>query len=204
MSTTVMAAVWPLIMPPTPKAVLVSLADNANDHGVCWPSIATICRRTCFGKTAVIEAIAWLEQAGHLVADRENGRHSRYQITVHADLFGSAQPDRLAHRSASRSGPPAEPHRSATRTAPVRQADTNRKEPSLTVKSSAAPVEKVSDDQKPEADPEAWRDGLPSTVAVRRKRSPTPSPRQMSDQERRENLARHLPTVAKLAGVIVR
>lgn len=38
-----MSACWPLQgMTATKKAVLISLADNANDDGVCWPSISTI------------------------------------------------------------------------------------------------------------------------------------------------------------------
>ena len=45
MSIAVMRSCWPLQMPPTPKAVLISLADNASDEGECWPSIPTICER---------------------------------------------------------------------------------------------------------------------------------------------------------------
>lgn len=138
MSTVIMAICWPLRMPPSPKAVLISLADNANDAGVCWPSIAKICERTCLGKTAVIEAIKWLESAGLLSADRTNGRHTTYQIELQAiqqgALFEQTGPVRLPDRSASRTGPAAGPNRSASRTAPVRQADTNRQEPSRTVR----------------------------------------------------------------------
>lgn len=139
MSTLIMSACWGLQMPPTPKAVLISLADNANDHGECWPSIQTICVRTCFGKTAVIAAIQWLEEAGLVSANRDNGRHTTYTIT----------PAKYQNPSASRTGPsaepvrlpdgtcpPPEPNRSASRSIPVRQADTNRQEPSRTVKSN--------------------------------------------------------------------
>lgn len=76
-----MAACWPIRLPPTQKAVLISLADNANDDGECWPSIPTICMRTCFSERAVHRAIADLEAAGALVADRSNGRHTRYVLT---------------------------------------------------------------------------------------------------------------------------
>lgn len=144
MSTYVMAACWPIQIPPTPKAVLISLADNANDHGYCWPSIATISARTCFGKTAVIEAIRWLEEHGLVVADRENGRHTRYQIKPNGmtpELFDAAgnpsasrtgtadEPVREANRSARQTGPGGGPDLSASRSIPVRQADTNRQEP---------------------------------------------------------------------------
>lgn len=82
MSTWVLAACWLLQMPPTPKAVLISLADNANDDGYCWPSMRTIALRTCFSERAVQRAIQWLEGAGLIVANRDNGRHTTYTITV--------------------------------------------------------------------------------------------------------------------------
>jgi hypothetical protein len=87
MSTVMMAACWPLQMPSVAKAVLISLADNANDHGECWPSIDTIAERTCLHRATVMRAIATLEALGHVVADRSNGRHTRYTITPKLDLF---------------------------------------------------------------------------------------------------------------------
>lgn len=138
MSTLVMSMCWPLQMPPTPKAVLVSLADNANDQGVAWPSLTKICERTCFGRTAVIAAIRWLEDEGLVVADRSNGRHTSYTVDLNAvNQFASrtrppAEPVRLAdsNQSASRT------NQSASRTIPVRQADSNRHKPSRTVRSN--------------------------------------------------------------------
>jgi hypothetical protein len=142
-----MAICWPLQMPPTPKAVLISLADNANDHGECWPSIAHICERTCLGKTAVINAIKWLEVAGVLLADRDNGRHSRYTIDLRridqGQLFRE-EPVRETNRYARQTGTADAPDRTARRTAPVREADTNRKEPSRTVKRDSAQTVDVS------------------------------------------------------------
>lgn len=133
-----MACCWPLQMPPTQKAVLISLADNANDSGYCWPSIATICERTCFGKTAVIDAIRWLEDHNALSAGRVNGRHTTYTVTP--DRFNQSvsrtSPADAPVRQADRTGTAGGQDRSVSRTAPVRQADTNRKEPSLTVKSN--------------------------------------------------------------------
>ena len=152
MSTYVMAACWPIQIPPTPKAVLISLADNANDHGYCWPSIATISTRTCFGKTAVIEAIRWLEEHGLVVADRENGRHTKYQIKPNGmtpELFDAEGnpsasrtspgngPVREANQSGKRTGSAGGPDLSASRTRPVRQADTNRQEPTRTKEGEA-------------------------------------------------------------------
>jgi hypothetical protein len=124
-------------MPPTQKAVLISLADNANDTGHCWPSINKIAERTCFGRTAVMTAIAWLEENGALVADRLNGRHTTYVITPdgYNQSVSRTGTAKRPVRQADTTSPAGGPHQSVSRTAPVRQADSNRKEPSLTVKS---------------------------------------------------------------------
>jgi len=134
-----MALCWPLKMPPTPKSVLISLADNANDQGFCWPSISTICDRTCFSKRAVIDAIAWLEQQGILAADRTNGRHTTYVVTP-SDYV---EPVQQAHQCVSRTGAAdaSEPVQQAHQPVhlphqPVQQPHTNHQEPSRTVKKS--------------------------------------------------------------------
>lgn len=155
MSTIVLAACWPLQLPPTPKAVLISLADNANDQGVCWPSLETIQMRTCFGRSAVIKAIKWLEGAGLLVADRSNGRKTSYQVVPNGrapQLFdGLGKPAKPSgsrtgsaggrvHKtdgSASQTGSAGGQNQSTSRTQPVRQVDTNRQEPSGTSESDA-------------------------------------------------------------------
>src|SRR5260363_362367 len=67
MSTIIQAACWLLQLPPTAKFVLILLADNANDQGVCWPSIPKICERTCFSERTVHGAIKWLEQRDYCV-----------------------------------------------------------------------------------------------------------------------------------------
>ena len=130
MSTTVMGACWPLQMPLAAKAVLISLADNANDQGVCWPSIEKIAERTCMHRASVIRAIVTLEKLGHVVANRTNGRHTSYVITPNLDETTKpvARCDRLQKATGSRERP--DPSHKAT--APVAQSDTNRKEPSRT------------------------------------------------------------------------
>lgn len=76
-----MTACWPLELPLVAKAVLISMADNANDEGHCWPSLEKICERTCASRRAVIDAIKALESYGVLTANRENGRHTTYQVS---------------------------------------------------------------------------------------------------------------------------
>lgn len=138
MSTAVMAACWPLQMPPTPKSVLISLADNANDHGECWPSIPKIAERTCFSERAVHAAIRWLEEARVVSADRSNGRHTRYVVTPDA----YQPPQEVHHRSSRTTAAPAvkppqevqEPPQLPQ--SPPQEVRSNRKEPSRTVKAT--------------------------------------------------------------------
>ena len=153
-----MSACWPIQIPPTPKSILIALADNANDQGVCWPAIETISMRTCFSKTAVIEAIKWLEAHGLVAADRSNGRKTTYQVIPNGkapQLFdaggkptgrrtgAAAGPVRDANRSnpkparepdgsGKQTGAAPDEKRSGSRTQPVREPDTNRQEPSGT------------------------------------------------------------------------
>jgi hypothetical protein len=133
-----MGKCWPLQMPPTQKAVLISLADNANDQGECWPSIPTISQRTCFSERAVHGAIKWLEENGLVHADRANGRHTRYCITPD----GYEPPQQLRPRSSCASeGDAVEPPQQVQKPpqemqSPPQQLRSNRKEPSRTTKSN--------------------------------------------------------------------
>ncbi len=77
-----MSACWPLQgMSGPQKSVLISLADNANDEGVCWPSIARISQRTCLAERTVQTAIKWLSQVGLLSIRERTGRSTVYLLT---------------------------------------------------------------------------------------------------------------------------
>mgnify|MGYP001207948499 CR=1 FL=1 len=81
MSTIIMTQCWPLQgMNASQKAVLISLADNANDDGVCWPSVAYIAVRTCLSERAVQNAIKFLQEVKILVVEDRNGRSNVYTI----------------------------------------------------------------------------------------------------------------------------
>ncbi|MFX3669770.1 helix-turn-helix domain-containing protein [Xanthomonas arboricola] len=131
MSTLIMSKCWPMAMPPSPKAVLISLADNANDQGHCWPSIPTICERTCLSERTVHSAIRWLESVGLVAADRSNGRHTRYVITPDA----YEPPQQLHPRSSCTPAnaavePPQNLHKPPQMPqSPPQQLRSNRKEP---------------------------------------------------------------------------
>ncbi|WP_097223521.1 MULTISPECIES: helix-turn-helix domain-containing protein [unclassified Pseudomonas] len=93
MSTIIMTACWPLqSMSPAQKAVLISLADNANDDGVCWPSVSRIAQRTCLSERAVRTALRWLEHAKILTAHQRSGRSTWYTVSPSSYDPGSSCP----------------------------------------------------------------------------------------------------------------
>lgn len=139
MSTIIMSQCWPLEgMSIAQKAVLISLADNANDQGVCWPSIPTIAKRVCASERAVQNAIKWLETAKVVTANRSNGRHTSYSVTPAAysppqEMHprtkctgeGDAPAQQIHHTPAGNAGvPPQEMHQ------PPHHVPSNRNKPS--------------------------------------------------------------------------
>ncbi|WP_348995936.1 helix-turn-helix domain-containing protein [Achromobacter sp. HNDS-1] len=81
MSTIIQAACWPLQMPTSQKFVLISLADNANDEGVCWPSIDKIVARTCLTDRTVQKCLKWLEERGVISRQKRHRRSAVYTVT---------------------------------------------------------------------------------------------------------------------------
>lgn len=167
MSTIIMSQCWPLEgMSIAQKAVLISLADNANDQGVCWPSIATIARRVCASDRAVQNAIKWLESAKVLKANRANGRHTSYTVTPEAysppkDIHpaGNAPQKDIHHTPAGNAGDP--------RTGcggPPKDMPTNRKEPSVNHQGTVIGDGDAAADVSGQSDESVGVDGKPLTV----------------------------------------
>lgn len=65
----------------TAKAVLLRLADYANDVGECFPSTTRIADELELSRQAVSNAIKRLESIGLVKISRESGRHNCYQVT---------------------------------------------------------------------------------------------------------------------------
>lgn len=80
MSVRVMAAIWELTMLPTDKLVMLALADCANDEGHCWPSIATVARKSGTSERSVQRAIRRAEEAGLLRREEVIGKGCKYNI----------------------------------------------------------------------------------------------------------------------------
>ncbi len=64
------------------KIVLVKLADNANDDGICWPSQRTLAEECGMGLRTVNRKIAWLLENGLLTAKDRGHRSSVYTLLI--------------------------------------------------------------------------------------------------------------------------
>lgn len=133
-------------MPPTPKNVLMAIADRADDDGLAWPSIPGLCEATCYSRTAVIDALKWLEQAGLLTIQKSIGRPNRFVILIEQvrELVNRPVREPYPHQSGSRTGTGGAPVREADGTStagapppvreaypPVREPDPNHQEPPM-------------------------------------------------------------------------
>jgi hypothetical protein len=78
MSIKLLSASWDLDIGSTEKMVLMSLCDHANDEGLCWPSVATLCRKTSKSERTVQMALRWLEENGYFRRDCRNGTSAKY------------------------------------------------------------------------------------------------------------------------------
>lgn len=82
MSLDLMNRVWRMEIPSTPKIVLLSLADQANEAGVCWPSQPQIARRCSLTDRAVRDQLAWLEDAKVICRDVRAGIGTTFTLTL--------------------------------------------------------------------------------------------------------------------------
>lgn len=98
MSVKVMAAVWDAeALSPTHRLILLSLADHANDDGICYPSIARLCRRTGLSERSVQGAVSFLQAAGWLRVERNAGPKGCNVFTV-CTPAGDAPPQDMRPR----------------------------------------------------------------------------------------------------------
>lgn len=73
-------------MPPSAKAVLITLAHHHNDEtGLCYPSIKTLTRETCLSRSTVIRAVAQLQTMG-AIKQPTVGLRGNYHYTFSQDI----------------------------------------------------------------------------------------------------------------------
>jgi hypothetical protein len=82
LSIRLMQQVWDLPIRATEKMVLLSLADQANDDGVCWPSVGLTARRVSRSDREVQRAIRALVKAGVLIRSRRYNQSSVFKIVL--------------------------------------------------------------------------------------------------------------------------
>ena len=93
----VKALTWAFEQPisATEKVVLLALADHANEHGLCWPSISLLVQRAHVGERTVQRAIQALEDGGFITRERrqrENGSDTSnlYRLCLNVAQGGQA------------------------------------------------------------------------------------------------------------------
>lgn len=123
-----MSACWPLQMSPTQKLVLMSLADQANSQGICWPGIQAIAVRTCLSDRAVRKAIRDLENLGYVASQGRSGTSNHYTITP--EPRSAPAPDSAPEQNAPTPAPDSAGGGTSCRS-PRNHVPPNHKEPSL-------------------------------------------------------------------------
>lgn len=94
-----MTAAWELDLTSTHKLVFLALADNANEDGNCWPSIATIARKSCLTQRCVQKAIREMVKAGIISIREKSGHSNSYKLTPER---GSPLPPKDVHPTPER------------------------------------------------------------------------------------------------------
>jgi len=90
---------WKQELSPTPKLILMALADTADDRGVCWPSVPTLAQKCTVSPRTVQRVIKTLAANGLMVAEprfRPDGSCSsnRYRLRIEGGDKVSPAPDR--------------------------------------------------------------------------------------------------------------
>jgi Helix-turn-helix domain len=87
MSIRIMTWAWASELPPTPKLVLMALADIADDHGICWPSQNTLAKKCSTAERSVRRILLQLQASKLLFVEsrfRPNGSQAsnRYRLAI--------------------------------------------------------------------------------------------------------------------------
>jgi len=89
---------WSQNLAPTPKLILMALADAADDHGTCWPSVPTVAAKCSVSDRTVQRGMQTLIAGGLMIADqryRKDGSCSsnRYRLLLERGDKLSPPPD---------------------------------------------------------------------------------------------------------------
>ncbi len=98
MCVKIMRKVWKQALKPTPKYVLLALADYANENGECYPGQQDIADRTGLTKRCVIAAISELIQAGYVTVKKTAGNKNRYVVSGEPNSLPTSEADSLPNQ----------------------------------------------------------------------------------------------------------
>lgn len=104
MSIRAMNWAWSQKLAPTPKLILMALADSANDSDECWPSVSFIADKCCVSERTVQRVLQQFEDIGLMVVTPRYttaGRQTSNGYRLRID--GMTNPDKLSPHSQSRS-----------------------------------------------------------------------------------------------------
>jgi DNA-binding transcriptional ArsR family regulator len=146
-----MSAAWELDIGSTDKLVLLALADWSNDDGICWPSIAQLCRKSGLSERAVQQSIKRLEVAKYLSRSERKGKGVTYSIS----LGKKASPARNAPPQQMPPADDAPPHE--TTQTPARRAPNTSVTTITSQKASPSSRSRASAKVKPSRLADDWR-----------------------------------------------
>lgn len=185
-----MTGAWKLDIASGPKLVLLSLCDNANDQGECFPSIPVIAERCSMGERTVQAHIQALTKLGLMSRQERNGRSTLYQLDPRKICTpADSAPPQISHPTPADSAPPPP---QISRGTPADFAPINVNEPSVETKKgkAARPAPARPDD----VSEQVWHDWVDHRKA--KKASVTET---VLTEARREAAKAHLPLERFLA-----
>ena len=100
MSIKVMSAVWEREdLDASERLVMLSLADHADDDGVCYPSIARLCKRTSMSDRGVQKILSRLQERGFLRVEIGAGRSGSNRYHVNSTPEPGSPPNHVHPRT---------------------------------------------------------------------------------------------------------
>jgi len=112
-SIAAMNCAWQQQLSPTPKLILMALADAANDHSICWPSVSTVATKCCVSVRTVRRVMQKLVDRRLMLSEqryRKDGSCSsnRYRLRLEgSDNLSPAPDSNDTPPGQKREGPPA-------------------------------------------------------------------------------------------------
>ena len=110
MSIRLMTLAWDLAdISHTQKLVLLALCDSANDHGMCYPSVATLQKKCNLSDRGVQKCLADLQKMGVLAKKMRKGHSTVYVVSPSKESYtperGSPPPPNHVHPTPERGSP---------------------------------------------------------------------------------------------------